>query len=120
MIDLSKATKLRDVVFRPQSSSVEWITAAFKTTTPNHRELQKISIGFPYFSGSLDVDTISQSTSFREWLDLDRLLVQFWESRSTGPKVTCAVWDGRKRDVRGCVECLLPELTRRGAIGLVE
>jgi len=120
IIDLSKATKLRDVLFRPQSSRAKWITAAFQTITPNHRELQKISLGFPYFADSLNVDTLKQSTNYGEWLDLDRLLVQFWESRSTGPKVICVVWEGQKRDFRGFTECLFPELTKRGAIDLVE
>ena len=108
--------------FWPQSLRVKWVTAAFQTITPNHRELRKISLNFPYFVGSLNVDIIKQSMNHREWLNLDRLLVQFWESRSTGPKVICAEWDRRnlKRDVRGRVEYLLPELTRRGAIDLAE
>jgi len=85
-----------------------------------HGELHKISIGFPYYIASPDVDAIKRHTAYKEWLDLDRLLVQFWESHLTGPKVICTPWKGRKRYVRGYAKCLLPELTKRGVIGLVE
>jgi len=61
-----------------------------------------------------------RSTTHGEWMDLDRLLVQFWESHLTDPKVIRMAWEGRKPDVRGYVECLLPELTKRGVIDLVE
>jgi hypothetical protein len=46
-IDLSKATKLKDVVFQPKSWSVEWITTALRTITPKHRDLRQISIHDP-------------------------------------------------------------------------
>ena len=118
-IDLSKATKLRDVVFRPRWAGVEWITTAFETI-PKHRELQKISIGFPQFITSFGLDIIERAPGYREWMDLDRRLVQFWESRPTGPKVISTAWVGPKEEVRGYAEFLLPELTRRGAIDLAE
>jgi len=73
-----------------------------------------------YYITSLNADAIKRYTPYSEWLGLDRLLVQFWEARSTGPKVICTVWGGLKQDVRGHTECLLPELTRRGVIDLVE
>jgi len=46
--DLSKATRLRDLVFRPESQSVEWITMALQTITPEHQDLQRVSIHIPY------------------------------------------------------------------------
>ena len=120
-INLSEATKLRDVVFRPESLSIKWITAALQTAVPKHRELQKISICIPYNSTFPDsVKAIKRSATYGEWMDLDRLLVQFWESRSTSPKVISMAWEGRKRDMRGYAECLLPELTKRDVIDLVE
>ena len=116
-IDLSKAIKLQDVIFRPDFPSVKWITAALQTTTPKHRELQKITIRVPYSSTFPDnVDTVERSTTFGEWMDLDRLLVQFWESRSTHPKVECTTWQGWNGSMRGFFDCFLPELTRRGTI----
>lgn len=85
---------------------------------PKHRELWKISIGFPLYLASLD--TIKRSPAYGQWLDLDRLLVQFWESRPTPPKVICMGLVGEKWIVRGFVECCLPELTKRGVIDLAE
>ena len=116
-IDLSKATKLRDVVFRPESLDIKWIATAFQTTTLEHRELQKISITVPYSLTFLgNVDAIKQSTTFGGWMNLDRLLVQFWESRSPRPKVECTTWKGWRGDMRAFADCFLPELTRRGRI----
>jgi len=117
-IDLSKATKLRVAVFRPESPSVKWITAAFQTTIPSHRELQKVSIVIPYSLAFIDgVEAINRSgTAYGEWMDLDRLLVKFWESCSTRPKVVCMAWGGCGGNTRGFTECFFPELTRRGAI----
>jgi hypothetical protein len=46
-IDLSKATKLEDVVFQPRSWSVEWISTALKTTL-KHLYLRQITIEVSY------------------------------------------------------------------------
>ena len=54
--------------------------------------------------------------NFEQWLNLDRLLVQFWESRSIRPKVVCA----KLREGRDWAGCLLPEITGRGIIDLFE
>jgi len=116
-IDLSKATKLRDLAFRPESLNVKWIVTAFQTTTPKHQELRKVSIGVPYSLVSInDVDAVKRSTTFGEWRDLDHLLVRFWESHPTRPRVVCTTWQGWEGDMRGFTECFFPELTRRGAI----
>lgn len=93
---------------------------ALQTTTPDHRELQKISIHLPSYSSSLDVDVFKQSATYEQWPDLDRLLVQLWESRSIRPKVIRTAWGVQRLDRRGLTECLLPELTRRGVVDLVE
>ena len=118
-IDLSEATKLRDVVFRPESLNVKWIATAFQTATAKHQELQKISINLPYRVTFLDLDTIKLSAIYREWLDLDHHLVQFVETRSVGPKVISTAWVGRNWNARGHIECLLPEMMKGGAIDLV-
>jgi len=90
---------------------------ALQTTTPKHQELQKILIRFPYsLLFPYEVKAIKRSTTYAEWLDLDRLLVQLWETRSAGLKVTCTAWPGRKGEVRDFTNCFFPELTRRGAI----
>jgi hypothetical protein len=128
-IDLSQATKLRDVVFRPLSWRVEWITTTLQTITPSHQDLRQISIRVHHPSSVnisvagvyADVKSASGEAAYREWLDLDRLLVRLWESRSVRPKAivrttpTMAEWGSR--DYVGRV---LPEATKGGMIELVE
>ena len=48
--------------------------------------------------------------------ELDRLLVQFWVTHSIRPRVVNAAGKG----LRGYGPSLLPELTRRGLVDLVE
>lgn len=119
-IDLSKATKLQDITFRLTSLSVEGITRAFQTTILKHQELRKISIYVPHSLTLFEFDAFKRSTNYGQWLDLDRLLVQFLESRLTRPMVICATQEGGRRNMRDFAECLLPELTRRGTFDLAE
>jgi len=112
--------KLQEVVLRPASLSIKWITTAFQITLPKHQGIQKISLHLHPQLSLIDDDTIKESESYGEWMDLDRLLVQFWESRSTPPKVTFTTPGGEEQDTRHFVECMLPELTRREMIDLFE
>ena len=120
VLDLSKATKLKDATFWPTFLSVGWITAAIQTTTPKHQELRKISICDPYSLTLFDVGTMKESAVHREWLNLDRLLVQLSESRSTPPRVICTTWLGHMESMIGFADCLLPELTRKGLLTYVD
>ena len=123
-INLSKATKLKDVAFRPQSWTVEWVTTALKTIIPQHRDLQQISIRLSYPTvvslNGINVDAAPWETvgevGCREWLDLDHELVQLWESRLIRPRVAFV----KEGDVRDSIRSLLPEITKRGIIDLVE
>ncbi|KAF9644823.1 hypothetical protein BDM02DRAFT_3121302 [Thelephora ganbajun] len=45
-IDLSKATKLRDTIFRARSLSVAWITMAFRSTPNGLAQTSKSSTNF--------------------------------------------------------------------------
>ena len=118
-IDLSRVPNLQDVAFRLTSLSVGWITRVFKTTIPRHQGLRKISIRIRHLA-YFDLDTIKQSEDYEQWLDFDRLLVQFWESRSTCPTVVWTTWKRERQNMRGFAECLLPEITRRGMIDFVK
>jgi len=122
-IDLSRATKLRDMVLRPSALGVGWITTALQTTILKHRELRKILIYISHYWTS-NAKLIKRSADdCGQWVDLDRLLVQFCESRSTRPKVVIrATLEGEEGEerVRSLAECLLPELTRKGMIDLAE
>ena len=114
--DLSTATKLRDLVFRPGSQSVEWITMALQTITPEHRELGRLSIHMPYyltFFGTGVWRWVGEATC-REWSDLDHLLVQFWKSCSIRSKVGCVRLGQNRQSTEDCIGCLLPEITKRG------
>jgi hypothetical protein len=68
--------------------------------------------------GGGNVRRVVKEADFGQWLDLDRLLVQLWESRSICPKVE---WVMRQVPyMRECVGCLMPEITERGIVDLVE
>ena len=114
--DLSKATKLKYVAFRLNSWSVEWITAALRTVTPGHRDIQQTSIHLPHYLITVGITwhTIGEPIH-GQWLGLDRLLVQLWESRSVRTRVIYT----EKRDMRDLVEHLLPETLERRAADLV-
>ena len=117
VLDLSKATKLQEINFRLTSIYVGWIATVIQTTIPRHQELRKISVRVPHYLTS-DVDTLKESEIYRQWLDLDRSLVQSWESHSTPPRVICTTRKGYAYNMRGFTECLLPEMTRRGIVDL--
>ena len=53
------------------------------------------------------------------WLDLDNLLVEFWESHSIRVKIACTLRErlGVERTMRDWAEYLLPGLAERGLIG---
>jgi hypothetical protein len=117
--------KLKEVAFRLNSWSIQWVITALQTTTPEHRDLQQIMIHIPYYLTVVkvfaDVRRAIGEAGYGQWLDLDRLLVQLWESRSICPKaVVRATQAKEKKDTRDCVARLLPETTKRGIIDLVE
>ena len=117
-IDLSKATRLKNAVFQPTEAGVEWITETLRTAIPSHPELRQITIRIRCTFASFIVK--EESAAYGEWLDLDRLLVQFLESCPTRQKVICTTLSGRKQGITGFIEYLLPELGRRGMIDLDE
>jgi hypothetical protein len=97
---------------------VEWITTALQTITPKHRDLRQITIEMSYhFALPTPPANLKQAIEENrgQWLDLDRLLVQFWESRSVRLKVYTM-----GRGVIDHVRLLLPEVTGRGITDLVE
>ena len=111
--DLSKATKLKRVKFHRtrMRSIVQWFTMTLQTI--ESKDLQTIAI-YPDHDGPLTVG----GAEHQEWNDLDRLLVQFWTTHSIRPRVMYPA-EGEK-NIRDCVPRLLPELTRRGLVDLVQ
>ena len=126
-IDLSKATNLKEVAFRCHSLRAGWITSTLETITPKHQNLQLISIRIPRVLRSVasatEAQEIEANPSMR-LLDLDRLLVQFWDSRSIRARILYPP------SLEGCrffaesagrwIPYLFPELTRRGIVDIVE
>jgi hypothetical protein len=123
LIDLSKVTKLKDVAFRPASLSVKWIATTLKTIS-KHRDLREISIHLDSYMAIVGVGgnimQVIGEEIWEEWLDLDRLLVQFWESSSIRPKVVVLMQIAGAWNTRYSVgyERFLPEITERGIIDL--
>ena len=93
-----------------------------QTVKSKHGALRKIGIciyELIFDDPGADIRQILGEVVYGEWLDLDRLLVQFWELRSIRPKVTYDVMSADKeKEVINCVSCLLPEMTKRGMIDL--
>jgi len=101
------------VTFRVRVQTVGWITMALKTITPEHRDLRRVSIYLPQLTFfNFDADVMR----FFGWLDLDHILVEFWESRSIRPRVGFATQGGGTRSVERSAGPWLPEITKRGIV----
>ena len=108
-IDLSKATKLKDITFRCGDLNVGRITTALQTIEPNTIEQVTIMLIHGFFS---------QETN-RAWRNLDSLLVQFWTSHSPRLRVVSEIARESKGEKgRDKAARLLPELTKRVNVDL--
>ena len=100
-------------MFQCARPNVQWVIAALRTV--ESKNLEQITV-------RPDADTFVRTIKepvHQQWHDLDQLLVQFWISHSIRPKVTYET-GARRKDMRDCTQSLLPELTRRGLVDLVE
>ena len=127
-MDLSKATQLKDVAFLCKLTPRR-IVVTLRTITLDHGNLQRVSISVPgilyrpnFVSADLaDIMRAIGEHIHQEWLDLDKLLTQLWESRSIRPEVMFDVPSSMGGEgARSVVEGLLPELTTRGLVELRE
>ena len=94
-----------------------------QTMTPKHRDLRQISIDLPFhlvISVGPNAWQTTGETIYGQWLDFDHLLVQFWESRSIRLRVMSTMSTREERAVRDLIGRLLPEITRRGIVDLVQ
>ena len=111
--DLSKAQKLEDITFLCTRLGIHWVVAALRTV--ESKNLRQITI-HPHFR----VNRSLTSTSAQwEWDNLDQLLVQFWTSHSIRPRFAYSPDSGGK-NLKDWTPSLLPELTLRGLVDLVE
>jgi len=124
LVDLSKATGLKDVAFRTGLQYISWVTVALKSITPENRDLRQILIYAPYYSKIIDicgdVRQFVMGATCRQWSDLDLLLVQIWGWHSICPGIVSETPIREGRDMRECFELLMPVVTRRGIVDLVE
>ena len=117
-IDLSKATKLKDVTLVSERYP-RFIASTLKTVTPDHRNLRQITVFTTDILYSMDSNPHNQKTTRAEWLGLDSVFIKLWESHSIHPKVQYdlpSLMDAEK--VRQSVESLFPETTRREVVDL--
>ena len=122
-VDLSKATGLVELTLVVRSSRARWVTSALQTITAKHRDLRRVSISLDYYGTIITCGTdfgqfIGEPT-LGEWLELDRLLSQLWESYSIPPKIICFALIHKDEIVRSLVGRLLPETTVGGITNLV-
>jgi hypothetical protein len=107
------------VTFLLNSWIVEWIVTTLQTITPKHRDLRQITIKVSTVASSYIAPGISQTieeVGCGQWLDLDRLLIQVWESHSIRPKIVSVA----ELCIGDRVQSFLPEVKKRGILDLVE
>jgi len=112
-LNLTKATKIKRLVFRCTWPNVQWVTTALQTV--ESKNLHRITVR-P--DANTPVYTFTEQVR-QQWQDLDHLLVQFRTSNSIHSKIVYETGDSRK-DIRDHVPSLLLVLTRRGLIDLVK
>jgi hypothetical protein len=112
VLDLSKTSEIYRFGARCQTSR---ITVALQTV--QSKNLQRITI-HPACGCTTSVNLIGEAVR-QEWQDLDHLLLQFWATYSIRPKIMYEADKGGD-DLRASAPSLLPELTRRGLVDLVE
>ncbi|KAF9643900.1 hypothetical protein BDM02DRAFT_1281204 [Thelephora ganbajun] len=115
-VDLSKATKLKEVVFRSKTPHVIWLALAFQSITSKHICLHRISIHVPEIPDLAIHGWTTSEMIHRQWTVLDRVLIQLWESHGIRPKVMYSVTEEKKEIQRERIGGLLPETTGRGVI----
>jgi hypothetical protein len=88
------------------------------TITPDHRDLRSFSIHTPGISDCVGEQFVKEVEAARpgmQWPDLDRLLVEFWESRSIPSRVM--VYGLSDEQVMEEQRYLLPETTKKYMTG---
>jgi len=95
---------------------------ALQTVTSKHRDFQQITIRTPYryFLPTREPEDLREAAreeGYRQWMDLDSLLVQLSESRAIRTKVWHSAEDSETISEK-CepVESLLPKIAERGTI----
>ena len=118
MIDLSKAIKLKVIQFHVEGLEIEWIIATLKTITQKHEDFKEISFNVT------DVMYKVKDNPITKWLELESLIVKFWEERSIQTKVIYGGprCKGRVEKGQSLILCplLLPNVMKEGIVDMIE
>ncbi|KAF9789311.1 hypothetical protein BJ322DRAFT_1208557 [Thelephora terrestris] len=121
-IDFSEVINLKDVAFGLAGPEDVWIAMALETITSKHTDFRKVSITIQINPPNIDYpDYVRKAVGervYRQWMDLDRVLFQLWESKKIYAKVIFSA--GEVGDGLEYVVALLPEMTKRGLVDLVD
>ena len=112
-LDLSKATKLKYLTVFCRGLKIQQTVMVLQTV--ESKTLRRITI-HPY---AVTPQGLIEGAVQQEWQDLDRLLVKFWTSRSVRSQLVYGRDQGGNY-LRDHAPSLVPELTSRGLVDLVE
>ena len=128
LLDLSKALSLQRASFLCKLNP-RWIVETLQTITSDNQALQQISIEtptLPYNSGLHNFDPGDPGYAIGEsahswWSKLDYLLAKLHKSHPIRLKIlyNVPVWADKQR-AKVCMESLLPEMTKRNTVDLVD
>ena len=128
-INLSKATKLKDITLMSCGLNPQWVVTTLQTITPSHKDLHQISLDpesillhlYPDFPNSINLKQRIGDATFQGWSELDRTIVQLSESHSIRLKFQINYRILKSDDeAKGMMEKLLPEVTARGVANMDE
>ena len=112
--DLSMVTEVKGMEFRCHTIRIQWLTMSLRTVKPpNLRQITLTMDPFIVFFGPVGEEI------HQEWQDLDHLLVQLWTSHSVLPIIRFET-TGNGDHLLNLASGLLPELTSRGAVSVIE
>jgi hypothetical protein len=94
--------------------NIRWITATLRTV--ELKSLQSISLEIPHY---VVLGALGLEVDRRGWLDLDRLLVQFWTLTTLRLELLCEVRGGEGKPEDNFSR-LLPESTESGIVNLIK
>ena len=106
------------MTFRSGESSIVWISAALKTITVEHKNFREIFISIrfnfiPFVANNpVNTEQTPGEELYRQWMDLDHLLVRL--SGSHGAGVMVKYYSDKKKEALEFIGGALPEMVRRG------
>jgi hypothetical protein len=126
-IHLTKATKLKSITI-VHYTNPRWVAKTLRAIARSHKDLQRISLHAPFLLDAPEFNPakpanfrhVMGEAAYAGWLELDRLLIQLWESCSIHPEVHYSTPQSvSEENAIGCMKSLFPEATARGSIRLI-